>query len=307
MGSPIILWSAFGMAVLVMLFIDFKLFSGKGKEVGIKEALVWSAVWIGVALLFNWGIMCFDKERAVNFLTGYLIERALSMDNIFVFILIFNYFRVPAGLQQGVLFWGILLALALRVVFIGVGVVLINMFHWTIYLLGAMLLLVGIKMLLAKDDDRDLADSKILKFIKKLYPVTHDYHGKKFLVMKEGVRWATPLFVVFVMVAAMDVVFAIDSIPAILAVTTDPFVVYTSNIFAILGLRALYSAVAAMTGMFHYLNVGLCVILVLIGLKMLGSDIVHVPVIWTLCLVGAVLFLSIAASLVFPKKNAIPA
>ena len=303
MTSSVLLWSAFGFAVAGMLFIDFKLFSGKGKEVGIKEALVWSAVWVGVALLFNMGVMFFDKERAVNFLTGYLIERALSMDNIFVFILIFNFFRVPSALQQGVLFWGILLALLLRVIFIGAGVILISMFHWTIYVLGAMLVLVGIKMIIVKDDEKDLADSKILKAVKKLFPVMNDYHGNKFFCKKDGVRWATPLFLVFVMVAAMDVVFAVDSIPAILAVTTDPFVVYTSNIFAILGLRALYSAVAALAGIFHYLNVGLCVILVLIGLKMLGSDVVHVPVVWTLGLVGVVLLLSIAASLLFPKPS----
>lgn len=302
MNSPLLLWTAFGIIVTILLFVDFKLFSGKDKEVGIKEALIWSAVWMGLALLFNLGIMFFDKERAVNFLTGYLIERALSMDNIFVFILIFNFFRVPSAFQQGVLFWGILLALILRVVFIAAGVVLINMFHWTIYLLGAMLIFVGIKMLVAKDDEKDLSESKILKFVKKLYPLTAEYHGKKFFIQKEGKRWATPLFVVFVMVAAMDVVFAVDSIPAILAITTDPFVVYTSNIFAILGLRALYSAVAALTGMFHYLNVGLCVILVLIGTKMLASDVVHLPVVLTLALVGVVLALSIVASLIFPKK-----
>ncbi|MBF0386780.1 MAG: TerC/Alx family metal homeostasis membrane protein [Candidatus Omnitrophica bacterium] len=303
MSSPTILWSIFGVAVIAMLFIDFKLFSGKGKSVGIKEALIWSGVWVGVALLFNAGIMFFDKERAVNFLTGYLIERALSMDNIFVFILIFNFFRVPAMNQQGVLFWGILLALVLRVVFIGAGVVLINAFHWTIYLLGAMLLFVGIKMLFTKDEEKDLSESKILKFIKKLYPVTSEYHGKKFFINKDGVRWATPLFVVFVMVAAMDVVFAVDSIPAILAVTTDPFVVYTSNIFAILGLRALYSAIAALTGMFHYLNVGLCAILVMIGLKMLATDLVHIPVVWTLVLVALILLLSVVVSILFPKKE----
>ncbi|MBF0595440.1 MAG: TerC family protein [Candidatus Omnitrophica bacterium] len=306
MTSPILLWTGFSVAVLAMLFIDFKLFSGKGKEIGIREALIWSAVWVGAALLFNAGIMMFDKERAVNFTTGYLIERALSMDNIFVFILIFNFFRVPAIYQQGVLFWGILLALVLRVFFIGAGVILINMFHWTIYLMGAMLLFVGVKMLLHKEDEQNLAESKVLKLVKKLFPVTNDYHEDSFFIKKDGVRWATPLFLVFVMVAAMDIVFAVDSIPAILAVTTDPFVVYTSNIFAILGLRALYSAVAALTGMFVYLNVGLCVILVLIGCKMLASDVVHIPVVWTLGLVGAVLLTSVIASLLFVKKVNVP-
>lgn len=301
---PMMLWSLFIIFVLFLLYVDFKLFSGKGKEISIKESLIWSGIWIGIALLFNVGIFFFSShERAVNFLTGYLIERALSMDNIFVFILIFSFFRVPPAFQQGVLFWGILLALLLRVVFIAAGVVLINMFHWTIYLLGLLLLFVGIKMLLADNEQEDLSESKILIFAKKLYPVTNEYHEGKFFVLKDNVRHATPLFLVFVMVAAMDVVFAVDSIPAILAVTTDPFVVYTSNIFAILGLRALFSAIAALTGIFHYLNVGLCVILVLIGLKMLLSDVVHVPVLWTLSLVGAVLFLSISGSLLIPKKD----
>jgi tellurite resistance protein TerC len=298
MFSPLTLWTVFSLAIVLMLFIDFKLFSGNGREIRIREALVWSAIWIGVALLFNAGILFFDtKERAINFLTGYLIERALSMDNIFVFIMIFNFFRVPATLQQGVLFWGILLALILRIVFISAGVVLINMFHWTIYILGALLLLVGFKMLFSKHEEDGLADSKIIEWIKKVYPVTTDYHGKNYFVKIGNVRWATPLFVVFVMVAAMDVVFAVDSIPAVLAVTTDPFVVFTSNIFAILGLRALYSAISALTGMFHYLNV-----LVMIGLKMMASDIVHVPVMWTLALVGMILALSIIISLLFPKK-----
>ena len=304
MFSPFIAWGLFAMAVSGMLFIDFKLFSGKGREIRIREALLWSAVWIGVALIFNAGILMLDtKERAVNFLTGYLIERALSMDNIFVFMMIFNFFRVPAALQQGVLFWGILLALLLRIVFISAGVVLISLFHWTIYLLGAMLILVGFKMLFSKDEKKDLEDSRIIRLIRKVVPVTEGYHGNTFFIRKDGVRWATPLFLVFVMVAAMDIVFAVDSIPAILAVTTDPFVVFTSNIFAILGLRALYSAIAALSGMFHYLNVGLCLILVMIGLKMLGSDIVHIPVVWTLLMVGVVLGLSIASSLLFPKND----
>ncbi len=304
MISPTLFWVFFSTAVIGMLLIDFKLFSGKGKAVGIKESLVWSVIWIAVALTFNAGIFIFSShDQGVNFLTGYLIERALSMDNIFVFILIFNFFRVPVVHQQAVLFWGILLALVLRIIFISAGVVLISMFHWTIYVLGLMLILVGLKMLFSKGESQDLADSQVIKCVKKVFPVTDEYHGNKFFVMKGCIRWVTPLFVVFVMVAAMDVVFAVDSIPAILAITTDPFVVFTSNIFAILGLRALYSAVAALTGMFHYLNVGLCVILVFIGAKMLASDFVHIPVVWTLVLVGFILVASIGVSLLFSKKG----
>jgi tellurite resistance protein TerC len=304
MLTPFTGWMIFSVAVAAMLYADFKLFSGHGRTVSMKQALIWSAVWIGVALLFNAGILFFDsKERAVNFLTGYLIERALSMDNIFVFLMIFNFFKVPEACRQVVLFWGILLALVLRIIFIAVGVTLINLFHWTIYLLGAMLIFVGIKMLLSKEGHQDLAQSKIMTWIKKIFPLTDDYIGNKFFVTRNAVRYATPLFAVFVMIAAMDIVFAIDSIPAILAITTDSFVVFTSNIFAILGLRALFSAIAALTGLFHYLNVGLCLILAMIGLKMILSDFIHVPVLWTLALVGLLLTASILASVLFPKKD----
>ena len=297
-------YSLFAVMVLVMLFIDFRLFSGKGREVRIREALLWSAIWIGLALLFNLGMFFFaTKEQALNFTTGYLIERALSMDNIFVFLLIFNFFRIPLEYQQKVLFWGILLALVMRVIFIAAGVAVINAFHGTIYFFGALLLFVGIKMLFSKEDEKDLGNSPILRFVRKFTPVTAELHGGRFFVRKDGVRWATPLFVVFVMIAFMDIVFAIDSIPAILAVTTDPFVVYTSNIFAILGLRALYTAVAALTDMFRYLNVGLCAILVFIGVKMLASDLIHIPVVLTLALVGGILGVAVLASVILPKTG----
>ncbi|MBF0123231.1 MAG: TerC/Alx family metal homeostasis membrane protein, partial [Candidatus Omnitrophica bacterium] len=245
MINPLMPWVFFAVFVLAMLWLDFRLFSGREKEVSIKEALLWSLFWMILALGFNVGVYFFSShERALNFLTGYLIERALSMDNIFVFLLIFNFFRVPAVYQQVVLFWGILLALVLRCIFIALGVVIINAFHWSIYILGLFLVFVGIKMIFAGNKQEDLSTNPILRVIRKFFPVSDEYHGKKFFALKDGCRVATPLFVVFLMIAAMDIVFAVDSIPAILAITTDPFVVYTSNIFAIFGLRALFSAIS---------------------------------------------------------------
>ena len=303
--NPFLLWVLFIVFVGVMLWLDFRLFSGKEKEVGVKEALLWSAFWLGLALAFNVGVFFFSTpERATNFLTGYLVERALSMDNIFVFLLIFNYFRIPAAHQQIVLFWGILLALVLRVIFITAGVVIINTFHWSIYILGFFLVFVGIKMAFSGEKEEDLSTNSVLGVIKKFFPITDRYNHQKFFLREKGVLLATPLFVVFLMVAAMDVVFAVDSIPAILAITTDPFVVFTSNIFAILGLRALFSAVAALAKMFHYLNYGLSFILAFIGIKMILSDIFHIPVIWVLAVVGSVLLVSVLASVSWPKPEA---
>ncbi len=297
------LWLVFVVMVLVMLAVDFSVFNRRPHEIKIKEALVWSVIWVVVALAFNAGVYFFStKERAVNFLTGYLIERALSMDNIFVFLLIFQYFRVPRHHQHRVLFLGILGALVLRAIFIAAGVTLINAFHWTIYLLGAFLIFVGIKMFFQKDKGIDLEKNVVLKFVKKLYPVTEDYQAEKFFVQRDGARWATPLFIVFLAVVSMDLVFAVDSIPAILAITTDPFVVYTSNIFAVLGLIAFYFALAALSNIFHYLNYGLSLILALVGVKMIASDLFHIPVGWTLGTVVAILLVSIFASVIYPKE-----
>ena len=303
--APQLLWIAFFVFIIAMLILDFRLFSGKEKEVGVKEALLWSAFWLGLALVFNVGIFFFStQERATNFLTGYLVERALSMDNIFVFLLIFNYFRVPQAHQQIVLFWGILLALVLRVLFITVGVVIINAFHWSIYILGIFLVFVGVKMAFSGEKEEDLSANPVLGLIKRVFPITDRYDHQKFFLREKRVLLATPLFVVFLMVAAMDVVFAVDSIPAILAITTDSFVVYTSNIFAILGLRALFSAVAALSRMFHYLNYGLSFILAFIGIKMILSDIFHIPVVWTLAVVGSALLISVFVSAFWPKPVA---
>lgn len=304
MPANTIWWLIFVVSVLAMLVLDFRLFSGRSHEVGIKEAVAWSIVWVLVALAFNAGVFFFgDHEQGVNFLTGYLVERALSMDNIFVFLLIFNYFRVPARDQQTVLFWGIVLALVFRVIFITAGVAIIHAFHWTIYVLGAFLMFVGIRMFFAGDKEIDLDNNRALKLLRRIVPVTAGYDGSRFVVRAKGCRAFTPLVIVFLMIAVMDIVFAVDSIPAILAITTDPFVVYTSNIFAILGLRALFAVIAGLAEAFRFLNYGLALILVLIGVKMVVADIWHVPVTLTLGTVGAILLFSILASVVIPPRE----
>jgi len=305
-STEVLLWSAFVVLVLGLLALDLFVFNRRAHEIKIKEALVWSVVWVIIALIFNAGVFAFGgKERGVNFLTGYLIERALSMDNIFVFLLIFQHFRVPCQHQHSVLFWGILGALVMRAIFIAAGVSLIHAFHWTIYVFGAFLIFVGIKMLFQKDHEMDFRNNIAIKLANKLFPVTQDYHHHKFFVRLNGVLWATPLFVVLFLVEASDIVFAVDSIPAILAITTDPFVVYTSNIFAILGLRASYFALAALTSLFHYLNYGLSFILAFVGVKMVIADIYELPVFWTLFIVLFVLAISIVVSVLFPKKEKI--
>lgn len=296
------LWAAFGVFVIAMLVLDFHCFSGKDREPEIKEALIWTAFWVALSLFFNAGVFFFGShEQGVNFLTGYLVEKALSMDNIFVFILIFQFFHVPAKYQRAVLFWGIVLALVLRAVFIAAGVAIIQAFHWSIYILGAFLVIVGIKMIFTGEKHPDLSRNPFLKLIRRFVPVIEEYHGHQFFTRQSGALVATPLFAVFLMIASMDLVFAVDSIPAILAITRDPFVVFTSNAFAILGMRALFSALAALTRMFHYLNFGLSFILVFIGVKMLISDLVHVPVVLTLGVVLSVLVLSVLASIAWPK------
>lgn len=298
------MWLVFIILVLGLLGLDLLVFNRRSHEIRIKEALLWSVFWIIVALAFNAGVFFFGgKERGVNFLTGYLIERALSMDNIFVFLLIFQYFRVPAKYQHGVLFWGILGALVMRAIFIAAGVSLIHAFHWTIYIFGAFLVFVGMKMIFHKQEKINLENNFALKLVRKLFPVTEEYHQQKFFIRKEKVIWVTPLFVVLFMIEFSDLVFAVDSIPAILAVTTDPFVVYTSNIFAILGLRASYFALAALTDLFKFLNYGLSFILVFVGVKMVITDIYKIPVGWTLGVVIFVLLVSIFASVLFPKKE----
>jgi tellurite resistance protein TerC len=305
MSNQIGIWIAFSIFVLAMLALDLGVFHRKAHEVKIKEALIWSAVWIGLALLFNLGIYFWRGEvAALEFLTGYLLEKSLSVDNVFVFLLIFSYFRVPVLCQHKVLFWGILGALIMRAVFIAAGITLIQQFHWVIYVFGAFLIFTGIKMALQKDKEIHPEKNPVIKIFRRLMPVTKDYEESKFFVRKAGRLHATPLFVALLVVETTDVIFAVDSIPAILAITHDPFIVFTSNVFAILGLRALYFALAGIMQMFHHLHYGLSAILVFVGLKMLLADIYKFPIEIALGVVAGILLLSVIASVVRPGRNA---
>jgi tellurite resistance protein TerC len=298
------LWIGFNLFVLAMLALDLGVFHRKSHEVGLKEALAWSGVWIGLALAFNVGVYFWrGSETALQFLTGYLIEKSLSVDNIFIFLIIFSYFKVPSLLQHKVLFWGILGALIMRAALIVVGAALIAKFHWIIYLFGAFLIFTGLKMALQKEVELQPDKNPVVRLFKKVMPVTADYRGDRFFVW-ENARWAaTPLFVVLLIIEMTDLIFAVDSIPAIFAITTDAFIVYTSNVFAILGLRSLYFALAGVAGKFHYLKLGLAVVLVFVGSKMALVDLYKVPVGVSLGVIALVLGASVAASLKWPKGN----
>jgi tellurite resistance protein TerC len=303
MGSKIVLWVVFNIFVLGMLALDLGIFHRKAHVIKIKEALVWSAVWITLALLFNLGIYLWrGPETALEFLTGYLIEKSLSVDNIFVFLLIFSYFGVPPLYQHKVLFWGILGALIMRAVFIAAGITLIEKFHWTIYIFGAFLILIGAKMALQKERKIHPERNPILRLFRRWVPVAEDYAEGRFLVKRAGHYLATPLFIVLIVVETTDIIFAVDSIPAILAITLDPFIVYTSNVFAILGLRALYFALAGIMELFHHLHYGLSAVLVFVGIKMLIGDIYKIPVSMALSVVAGILLISVVTS-ILDKKN----
>lgn len=298
------LWVGFNVFVLAMLALDLLVFHRKPHEVSVREALTWSGVWIALALAFNAGIYFFQgRQPALEFLTGYLIEKSLSVDNIFVFLMVFAYFRVPQKYQHEVLFWGILGALVFRAIFIAGGITLIKNFHWIIYVFGSFLIFTGIKMWTDKEKEIHPEKSAVLKLFQRFMPVTQGYEGGKFFIRKEGRLFATPLFVVLLVIETTDIIFAVDSIPAILAVTQDPFIVYTSNVFAILGLRALYFALAGIIRLFHYLHYGLSAILVFVGIKMLITDLYKVPVGISLTIVSALLLASVAASLIWPAKK----
>jgi tellurite resistance protein TerC len=297
-------WGIFNLFVVAMLVLDLKVFHRDAHEIKVKEALWWSAFWITLALLFNVGIYAFmGSDAALRFLTGYLIEKSLSVDNLFVFLLIFSYFKVPAKYQHKTLFWGIVGALVMRTIFIFCGVALLERFEWIMYIFGAILVVSGVK--LVKDSEKEVDPSKnvILRIFRKFVPVSDKFEGDKFFVRQAGKLVATPLFVVLLVVESTDVVFAVDSIPAILAITLDTFIIYTSNVFAILGLRALYFALAGMMDLFHLMHYGLGGILVFIGIKMLLHHYLVVPIGITLAFIAIVLTASIVASIMFPKKK----
>jgi tellurite resistance protein TerC len=300
----LVLWIAFNVFVLGMLAIDLGIFHRKAHTVSIKEASIWSAVWILLALVFNLGIyFVWGQDKALEFLTGYVIEKSLSVDNLFVFLMIFQYFATPAIYQHRILFWGIVGALFMRAIFIATGAALLENFHWMIYVFGAFLIITGIKMLLQGDHKLDPQKNPVVRLFQRWMPLTNEYQGQRFFVRKEGKINATLLMLVLVVVETTDVIFAVDSIPAIFAITRDPFIVYTSNVFAILGLRALYFMLAGVMEMFVYLKVGLSFVLCFVGAKMLIVDIYKIPIGASLGVVGGILILSVVVSLLVQWKE----
>jgi len=301
--KQLLLWIGFNLFVLLMLALDLGIFNRKAHVISFKEAMTWSAVWISLSLLFCLGIyLTSGSEPSLEFLTGYLIEKSLSVDNIFIFLMIFSYFRVPPIYQHKILFWGVIGALAMRAVFIVAGISLIERFHEIIYVFGGLLVLTGIKM--SQHHDKEIHPEKnlVVKLARKLIPITKDFQGSKFFVKERG-RWAaTPLFLVLIIVETSDLIFAVDSIPAILAISQEPFLVYTSNVFAILGLRSLYFALAGIITRFHLIHYGLSAILIFVGVKMLIMDIYKVPVGISLLVIALILGTSIGASIKWPKK-----
>jgi len=301
-GSPL-LWTIFSVFVLGMLALDLGVFSRKPHEVRFKEALAWSAVWVALSLIFNgWIYMKFGSEKGLEFLTGYVIEKALSVDNIFVFVVLFAAFSVPKVYEHRVLFWGVIGAIVMRAIFIGLGAALISRFHWVMYLFGAILIFTGIRLLIQSEHEPHPERNPMFRFARKVIPAVPEYHGKKFFVKVDGRWFATPLFLVLVAIEATDVVFAVDSIPAIFAITEDPFLVYTSNIFAILGLRAMYFLLAGVIEKFHLLKVGLAVVLLFVGVKMVIAEWYKVPIGISLGVIALVLAGSVVGSIIWPKR-----
>lgn len=301
------MWIGFIVLIVALLLLDLLWFHRKPHAIAMKEAFGWTCFWIALALAFN-AFLYFElgTAKALEFSTGYILEKALSLDNVFVFIVIFRYFKVPPEYQHRVLFYGILGAIILRGVFIIVGAALLSRFEWLLYFFGAFLVYTAIKLLMQKDEGVHPEDNPILKWLRKLMPITHEYHGQKFFLKSEKGLMATPLFAVLVLVESTDVVFAVDSIPAIFGITRDPFIVYTSNIFAILGLRALYMLLAGIMDKFHYLKYGLGAVLLFIGIKMLISGWYHIPILLSLTVVGVLLGGSILISFLRPAAPKIP-
>jgi tellurite resistance protein TerC len=297
-------WLGFNLFVLVMLALDLGVFHRKSHQVKFKEALIWSALWI--ALAFGFAVLVLfwlGRQPALEFVTGYVVEESLSVDNLFVFLVLFRYFKVEPEYQHKVLFWGIIGALITRGIFIIAGVQLINRFHWIIYVFGAFLIFKGITMLRAEDKDIEPEKNFFLRLLRRFIPVTETYEGGKFVVVRNAKRYATPLLIVLLVVEFTDVAFATDSIPAILAITKNAFIVYTSNVFAILGLRSLFFALAGLMDVFHHLHYGLSALLIFIGVKMLASEHYPIPIHIALAVVAGILIASIASSLLFPRRK----
>jgi tellurite resistance protein TerC len=304
MSENFILWAAFSVFVLGMLALDLGVFHRKNKEIKVKEAFIWTGIWIGIAMLFNvFVFFYFGKVKALDFLTGYLIEKSLSIDNIFVILMIFSYFSVPAEYQHKVLFWGILGALLMRLVFILLGIELIQRFHWVIYVFGGFLLVTGFRMFFTSNSAIKPDKNPVVRLARKIFPFTPGFEGGKFFVRQNSKLFATNLFLVVLLIEATDLIFAVDSIPAILAISDDPFIVYTSNVFAILGLRSLYFALAGLEKYFRYLKYGLAAILIFVGAKMCLSEVYKVNSFWSLIIIAFLLAVSMIASIVAEKKS----
>ncbi len=304
MEVSLLFWIGFHVLIFTVLAIDLGLLNKNPHTISLKEAIIWSASWITLALLFNLFVLFeFGKTKALEFLTGYVIEYSLSVDNIFVFILIFSYFSVKPQYQHKILFWGILGALVMRGIFIFAGVSLINRFHWIVLVFGAFLVITGVKMLFHNDVSVDPEKNALVRVFRKILPVSETLHGDRLFIRQNGRLFATPLFLVLLVIESSDLIFAVDSIPAVLAISHDTFIVYTSNIFAILGLRSLYFAVSGIMGYFRFLKVGLALVLTFVGLKMLASFFdFEIPVLISLLIIVSILVISIIASIIF-KKN----
>ena len=301
---PLWAWAAFLIFIIAMLALDLGVFHRKSHTIKLKEALAWCSVWFSLAMIFNavvWRWL--GPARGLEWTTGYVVEIALSVDNVFVFIVIFTFFKVPAAYQHRVLFWGIVGAAVMRFVFIIAGVGLLAQFHWLIYVFGAFLVITGVRLAIPHKDEFDPEKNFAVRLLRRFYPVSSQYHGNHFFTVEKGIRMATPLLVVLVVIETTDVAFALDSIPAVLAITDMPFIIFTSNIFAILGLRSLYFALSGVMGLFRFLNIGLAVILSFIGVKMLISGYYHIPIELSLGIIGTILALSVGLSLLIPTKK----
>ncbi|MDX9947297.1 MAG: TerC family protein [Bacteroidales bacterium] len=303
--SPIF-WVIFSIIIVVMLALDLGVFNKKSHEIKVKEALTWVGVWVSLALIFNLIVLTqFGKTKALEFLTAYVIEYSLSIDNIFVFIMVFSFFAVKREYQHKVLFWGILGAVVMRAIFIFAGVALINRFHWIVIIFGAFLVFTGLKMLFQREEAKvDPEKNGLVRLFRKFLPVTDQLHNDSFFVRKDKKIYATPLFIVLLIIESTDLIFAVDSIPAVLAISKDTFIVFTSNIFAILGLRSLYFAVSGIMGLFRFLKIGLALVLTFVGLKMLAAFFhFEIPVTLSLSIIISILLLSILASVIIKKDD----
>ena len=305
MEAQVSWWIGFHVFVLAMLALDLGVFHKKNHNISVKESLIWTGVWVSLALIFNYGVYYFIGEReAYEFLTAYVLEKSLSVDNIFVMTLIFSYFKVESKYQHRVLFWGILGALVMRILFIVGGVALVNKFHFILYFFGAFLVYTGIKMLISGGDEEiNPEEGFIYKLAKKYFRMTDHYDGEKFFTIKDGLRHMTPLFLVLLIIESTDLIFAVDSIPATLSVTKNAFIAYTSNVFAILGLRSLYFAFAGVVQLFRYLSYALSIVLIFIGVKMLIESWYKIPTSYSLTFVLGIIALSVILSILIPEKE----